>query len=102
MNLESMKEDLDGKLEAVVDRDSFLAFVKALAADREAEVAKEKDSPSPPRGAGVNGWEHGTIEGYLEAAVAYAEDSRGTPLEMPAEPSWRAFATFLYRGKSYE
>jgi hypothetical protein len=97
-----MAEDLEEKLEAVVDRDSFLAFVKALAADREDEVAKEKEQPSSPWGAGANGWEHGTIEGFLDAAVACAEDSRGTPGEMTEKPSWKAFATFLYRGKYYE
>jgi hypothetical protein len=89
-------------LEAVVDRDSFLAFVKALAADREDEVAKEKESPSSPWSAGANGWEHGTIEGFLDAAVACAVDARGTQWELPQEASWKAFATFLYRGKYYE
>ena len=97
-----MAEDLDGMLEAVVDRDSFLAFVKALAADREEEVAKEKENPSSPWSAGANGWEHGTIEGFLGAAVACAEDSCGTQWEMPREPSWKTFAAFLYRGKHYE
>ena len=97
-----MAEDLDERLEAVVDRDSFLAFVKALAADREDEAAKEKEHPSSPWGAGANGWEHGTIEEFLGAAVACAEDSRGTPREPPAAPSWKALATFLYRGKYYE
>ena len=97
-----MAEELDEKLEAVVDRDSFLAFVKALVADREDEAAKEKENPSSPWGAGANGWEHRTIEGYLEAAVAWAEDSRGHPWELPEEPSWRSFAQFLYGGKTYE
>ena len=97
-----MTEDLDELLEAVVDRDSFLIFVKALIADRQAEVAKEKEHPSSPWCAGANGWEHGTIEGYLDAAVAWMEDSQGTAWELPAEPSWKSFATFLYRGKSYE
>lgn len=97
-----MTEDLDGLLEKVVDRDSFLAFVKALTADRLDEVVKEKVNPSSPWGAGANGWEHGTIEGYLDAAVAWMEDSQGTAYELPEEPSWKSFATFLYRGKGYE
>lgn len=97
-----MTEDLDEMLEAVVDRDSFLAFVKALIVDRRHEVAKGKGSPSSPWGAGANGWEHGTIEGYLEAAVAWMEDSCGTAWESPAEPSWKSFAAFLHHGKSYE
>ena len=102
MSLESNKGELHEKLEEVIDRDSFLAFVKALIVDREAEVAIEKDYPSSPSGAGANGWENGTIERYLEAAVRWAEDSRGQPLELPEEPSWKAFATFLYCGKIYE
>lgn len=97
-----MAEDLDEKLEAVVDRDSFLAFVKALIADREAEVAQEKVNPSSPYSAGAGGWENSTIEAFLDAAVACAEDSRGTEQELPEKPSWKAFATFLYCGKFYE
>jgi hypothetical protein len=97
-----MTEELDEMFEAVVDRESFLDFVKALVVDRQDEVRKEKENPSSPYGAGANGWEHGTIEDYLEATVTWAEDSRGTHHELPAEPSWKAFATFLYSGKSYE
>ncbi len=97
-----MTEDLDELLEAVVDRNSFLTFVKALVADRQDEIVKEKENPSSPWGPGANGWQHGTIEGYLEAAVSWMEDSQGTAWELPEEPSWKSFATFLYRGKSYE
>jgi len=97
-----MMEELEEKLGAVVDRESFLAFVKALIADREDEVSKEKEKPSGAWGAGANGWEHGTVEGYLEAAVAWAEDSRGHAWELSAEPSWKVFARFLYSGKTYE
>jgi hypothetical protein len=97
-----MAEQLIEQLEAVVDRESFLTFVKALIADREGEVQKEQENPSSPWGAGANGWENGTIEGYLEAAVAWAEDSREQPLGLPEEPAWKAFATFLYCGKIYE
>jgi len=97
-----MTEDLDELLEAVVDRDSFLVFVKALISDRQDEVAKEKENPSSQWGAGENSWEHGTIEGYLDAGVAWMEDSQGTAWELPSESSWKSFATFLYRGKSYE
>jgi hypothetical protein len=90
--------DLDKQLENVSDAESFLKFVKALAVDREDEVAKEKSKPVSPFGPGANGWEQGTIESYLDAAVAWAEDSQG----LPKEPSWKAFADFLYSGKYYE
>jgi hypothetical protein len=90
--------DLVALLDQVVDRQSFLVFVKALTADRANEVAKERDNPSSPWGPGANGWENGTIESYLDAAVAWAVDSQ----RLPEEPSWQAFATFLYCGKIYE
>ena len=61
-------------LEQVTDRESFLAFVRALAADREDEVAKEQVQPSSPYGPGANGWENATIEAFLEAALAWAHD----------------------------
>ena len=102
VNCKFMTENLDELLETVVDRESFLAFVKALVADRLDGVAKEKENPSSPWSAGANGWEHGTIESYLDAAVACMEDSQGTAWELPEEPSWKSFATFLYHGKSYE
>ncbi len=85
-------------LEQVTDRESFLAFDRALAADREDEVAKEQVQPSSPYGPGANGWENATIEAFLEAALAWANDSG----DLPEEPSWYAFANFLYCGKIYE
>ncbi len=85
-------------LQQVTDRESFLAFVRALAADREDEVKKEQVQPGSPYGPGVNGWENDTIERFLHAAVQWAEDSG----RLPEQPSWRAFATFLYCGKGYE
>jgi hypothetical protein len=82
-------DPLDPK--AVTDRDSFLAFVRALAEDRRMSVAAERASPISPYGADAGGWENVTIETFLEAALAWAEDSR----RFPVEPSWQAFATFL-------
>ena len=62
--------DLHERLEQVVDRESFLEFVRALVRDREDEMRKEKISPSNPYDAGANGWVNGSIESYLDAAVA--------------------------------
>lgn len=88
---------------AVHDRDSFLAFVLALAADRRASVAAERASPSSPYGPDAGGWENVSIERFLEAAVAWAEDTgMGVSQGLPPEPSWRAFAVFLNCGKGYE
>jgi hypothetical protein len=38
-----------------------------------------------------------------EAALSWAEDTdMGVDQGLPPEPSWRAFAVFLYCGKIYE
>ena len=94
--------DLYDLLDEVKDRESFLTFVRALYQDREEEVKYEKINPSPPYSPGANGWENGSIESFLEAAVACTEDSLGSEHEMPAEPQWQAFANFLMAGKVYE
>jgi hypothetical protein len=95
--------DLYEALEHVHDRSSFFDFVRALIADREASVAQERQNPSGPYGPDAGGWENITIEGFLEAALAWAEStSMGVTQGLPEEPSWQAFAVFLYCGKIYE
>ena len=89
---------LEERLDRVRDRASFLEFVDSLAEDREDEVKKERLSPSPPFGPGTNGWENGSIETYLDACVRCAVDGDA----LPEEPSWQAFAHFLWLGKGYE
>ena len=91
--------DLEDKLDNVVDRESFLEFVRALVADR---VEKAKNEGKYPYGGQEGGWEHSTIGGYLEAALAWAVDSRHLPTGLASTPSWQMFATFLYMGKIYE
>jgi hypothetical protein len=95
--------ELEQLLELVTDRDSFLAFAGALVADRVDEVEQEKQTPSSPYGPGANGWENSTIEAFLDAALAWARSTRmGQTQGLAAEPSWKAFAVFLYSGKVYE
>ena len=68
-------------------------------------MAKEANHPSPPYGPDANGWENSSIEGFLEAALAWAEDSgmgKSLELGLDGEPSWATFALFLYAGKFYE
>jgi hypothetical protein len=90
-------------VEAVNDSESFLAFVRELIADRVDEVKKEKVNPSSPYGPGANGWENGTIETFLEAAVAWAESTNFGERQHPsAQNPWHKFALFLYLGKIYE
>jgi len=96
------KPRLHDLLERVDDRASFFASVEALIADREDEVEKEKLSPSNSE-VGTNGWVNDSIEGFLECALAWAESTdMGVTQGLQEEPSWKAFAAFLYCGKIYE
>ncbi len=99
----AMPEDLHSILESVSDEKSFIAFAKALMADRVDEVAKESDAPSNPYGAGANGWERGTIERFLDGAISWAE-ATDVGLRQGLKPNnpWKRFAVFLYCGKIYE
>ena len=94
--------DLNEKLELVTNRESFLEFVRALIEDRKDEKAKERVKPSNPYGQGANGWENTTVEDYLEAALAWAEATRGRTQGLSEEVTWKGFALFLYCGKIYE
>ena len=98
-----MPTDLQSKLDAVCDEGTFTAFLEALTADREDEVRKEKASPSSPYGPGANGWENGTIEAFLGAAVAWATTSKNG-LQFYQKPSnpWKRCADIIYMGKIYE
>jgi hypothetical protein len=91
----------------VYDRESFLAFVRTLVADREAAVEAEKRQRTDPQILGLvpdaGGWYNVTVEGYLNGALSWAEDTdMGVSQGLPSEPSWRAFAVFLLCGKIYE
>jgi hypothetical protein len=83
--------DLSKQLESVSNRESFLAFARALAQDR-----RLMDAYSDPD------WRNDTIVDYLEAAIAWAEGRAGQPDVLPEEPSWRALAAFLHAGKLHE
>jgi hypothetical protein len=99
---ESVAEAL---LEQVHDRQSFFAFVAALIKDRQSSVERERVAPNPlpyycPD---AGGWYNATIEDYLTAALSWAiHTDMGVTQDLPEEPSWQAFATFLYLGKIYE
>ena len=98
-----MPRDLRQLANEAVDEQSFLRFIAALGEDRLDEVAKEKLSPSSPFGAGANGWENWTIEGFLDAASRWGEDSKnGTKEYEPPENAWTRAAHILLMGKCYE
>ncbi len=87
------------ELAASVDsRDSFLAFVEALAAERRQDAVVESARPSSAYGPTAAGWENVSLHDFLEAAVACARDGN----RLPAQPTWRDMALFLLGGKAYE
>jgi len=98
-----MPADLNALLESVADEKSFIAFAKALLADRTSAVDKERSISPSPYGPGVNGWENGTIEQFLEGSISWAE-ATNVGLTQGLEPGnpWKRFAVFLYCGKVYE
>ena len=103
-----MADKLTELLSKVVDEASFLEFVHELAKDCEKAARKQKRKPAPPYGPGAGGWENVTIEDFLEAAAAWAEDSQfgrqmaSPELELHEVSEWQRFAAFLSAGKAYE
>ena len=94
---------------AVYDEATFIDFLRALSSDRRDEVHREKEHSDSPYGPGASGWEHGTIEDYLEAAAAWAEDwnNAGGAGKVPATEDlsgnpWQKCALILVMGKVYE
>lgn len=90
-------EDL---LDAVVDRESFVAFVRALATEREEAERMERAEPVRYQLGGAINWQNGDISSFLWASLEYFEPG---PFHQPEDsPSWKMFAEFLYFGKIYE
>jgi hypothetical protein len=87
-------------LDTVVDRESFVAFVRALAAEREEAERMERAEPVRYQVGGAFNWQNGDISLFLWSALEYFEPR---PFHQPEEtPSWKMFAEFLYFGKVYE
>lgn len=87
-------------LDQVTDRNSFIAFVEALAEERAAAAEVERASPKTHIMDGAHNWKNGDIDGFLYGALQYFEPK---PYHQPeAEPSWRMFAEFLWCGKISE
>ncbi len=88
-------------LDEVRDRASFITFVEALIKDWDEAGRLEKENPKYWRYGAPNGWQNGSIGGYLDAALACMQDNPSASA-LTQEPSWRALAEFLYAGKIYE
>lgn len=83
--------DLQPLLHQVHDPQTFLRFARALMADKTACSSDDTD------------WQNVTVEGFLESAIAWAEDSDfGISQGLPPSNPWQQFAVFLYCGKIYE
>lgn len=82
--------ELHDLLDQVNDDQTFLRFARALMTDR---------ATSPDD----TGWQNNTIVGFLESAIAWAEDSDfGLSQGLQPSNAWQQFAVFLYCGKIYE
>ena len=95
--------DIDELIDSVETEEDFLNFLLVLAEDREDEVEKEKANPSSPYGPGANGWENGSIESFLGAALAWGQSSKNGLefYEKPPNP-WKRAAQIIHAGKFYE
>lgn len=98
-----MMDNLQKLLDKVTDEETFINFIASLAANYADEVEKERSNSSSPYGPGANGWENGTINGFLEAAVAWGKASLNG-LEFYEKPNnpWKRCAQILFAGKFYE
>lgn len=84
----------------VVDRDSFLAFLQALAEERASAEEEELGEPVRHPLDGARGWKNGDISGFLFGCLSYFDPK---PFHEPAESaSWRTLAEVLYCGKIVE
>ncbi|HEV3340409.1 MAG TPA: hypothetical protein VG125_08630 [Pirellulales bacterium] len=90
-------EDL---LPLVKDKDSFMAFVRVMADEREEAAEWEHDHPESYQIDGAMGWKNADLPSFLYAALDYFEVK---PFHRPeASPSLRMMADFLYCGKIIE
>ena len=96
--------DLHEAARAVHNQATFLAFAKSLQLDRGQAATAERETPASPHDlCGAKGGQNVTIDGFLERAIGWAEDSDfGETQGFSPDTPWRQFAAFLYFGKLYE
>ena len=85
-------------LERVDDRESLIAFVNALAAERSAATELEKDEPIRYSMGGAYDWQNGDITSFLDGACEFLHHH----VNDDDSPSWRMIAEFLWCGKIME
>ena len=87
-------------LREVRDRESFIAFVRALADERSRAEEIEKTEPKRYSVDGALNWKNADISSFLYAGLDCFTEKPLRPAEK--EASWKAFAHFLYCGKIIE
>jgi hypothetical protein len=93
--------ELHELLEEVKNRETFVAFVSALIKNRCDADELRQQNPEKYKWSSVLGWENGSIDTYLDAALSCFEDGKRQD-DKPEEITWKKFAEFLYGGKIYE
>ncbi len=95
--------NLDELEDQVVDEESFIKFIEALAKDLDEENEQEKKNPSSPFGTGVNGWENKNLSDFLWTMRHWASMSKdGMPYYEKPENPWQRMANILSAAKIYE
>jgi len=95
--------DLHALANQLVDEESFIVFISALAADWREEREIEALRPQPPFSSGALGWENGSIGTFLETAAAWGESSaKGLPHYSKPSNHWGRAAHILLAGKFYK
>lgn len=96
-----MARDLSAMAEAVRTEADFLQFLRALLEDWDDEEQQLKAHPGPRYATEPNGWENGSIGGFLSGMLRWATDVDHTQ-RYDAPPDWSLFAYMLLAGKEYE
>jgi hypothetical protein len=95
-----MAQDIFQLLEQVRDRESFIAFARALADERGRAEQLERTEPDRYSTGGALDWQNGDIASFIHAGLEYF--SPGPNRFEGDQPAWKDFAIFLWFGKIYE
>lgn len=96
-HLRQRTKSLETLLDEVACRDSFIAFARALARERESAAALEMRDRVRHQVDGALGWKNADIASFVYAGLSAFEE-----LPDSAQPTWASIAEFLYRGKIVE
>lgn len=97
------RSGLQDALDRVVDEQSFIDFLHALAGDWTAAFDSDAENPWRPHSSPASEWRNGSIGSFFDAAAAWADASKNGLrfYTVPTNP-WRRAADILRAGKEYE